>query len=94
MLERRPLFPGVIEMNHQAGWRIGLTLLFTMLGMALGGWLAGALYDRTGDYSAAFLMGIGFNGLNLLLAVWLLMRAWRVQPGTADTRISSTGGAR
>jgi hydroxyacylglutathione hydrolase len=23
MLERRPLFPGVIEMNHQAGWRIG-----------------------------------------------------------------------
>jgi hydroxyacylglutathione hydrolase len=23
MTERRPLFPGVIEMNHQAGWRIG-----------------------------------------------------------------------
>ncbi|RLS30962.1 MAG: MBL fold metallo-hydrolase [Planctomycetota bacterium] len=23
MLQRRPLFPGVIEMNHQAGWRIG-----------------------------------------------------------------------
>ncbi len=23
MLERRPIFPGVIEMNHQAGWRIG-----------------------------------------------------------------------
>jgi hydroxyacylglutathione hydrolase len=23
MLERRPVFPGVIEMNHQAGWRIG-----------------------------------------------------------------------
>jgi hydroxyacylglutathione hydrolase len=23
MIERRPLFPGVIEMNHQAGWRIG-----------------------------------------------------------------------
>ncbi|NDC64046.1 MAG: MBL fold metallo-hydrolase [Planctomycetia bacterium] len=23
MLERRPVFPGLIEMNHQAGWRIG-----------------------------------------------------------------------
>jgi hydroxyacylglutathione hydrolase len=23
MLERRPVFPGVIEMNYQAGWRIG-----------------------------------------------------------------------
>ena len=23
MLERRPIFPGVIEMNHQAGWRMG-----------------------------------------------------------------------
>lgn len=23
MTERRPVFPGVIEMNHQAGWRIG-----------------------------------------------------------------------
>ena len=23
MLNRRPIFPGVIEMNHQAGWRIG-----------------------------------------------------------------------
>ncbi len=23
MMKRRPVFPGVIEMNHQAGWRIG-----------------------------------------------------------------------
>ena len=26
MIERRPLFPGVIEMNHQAGWRIGCSV--------------------------------------------------------------------
>jgi len=26
MFERRPLFPGVIEMNHQAGWRIGCSV--------------------------------------------------------------------
>jgi glyoxylase-like metal-dependent hydrolase (beta-lactamase superfamily II) len=26
MLERRPLFPGVIEINHQAGWRIGCSV--------------------------------------------------------------------
>jgi MFS family permease len=59
----------------QAGWRIGLTLFFTMLGMAIGGWFAGALFDMSGNYNAAFIMGVAFNVAHLAIAGWLLLRA-------------------
>ena len=48
--------------------------MFTMLGMALGGWMSGKVFDLTGSYHAAFLNGIGWNLLNLVIAVTLLMR--------------------
>jgi cyanate permease len=47
----------------------------TLFGMALGGWLSGAIYDLTGSYRAAFINGIGWNLLNLTIAFWLLRRA-------------------
>jgi len=50
-------------------------LMATLLGMALGGWMAGALYDLTGNYDAAFLNGIVWNGLNLLIVTVLLFKA-------------------
>ena len=43
-------------------------------GMALGGWLAGELYDRTQSYFAAFIMALGFNALNAGIAITLLRR--------------------
>ncbi len=67
----------------EAGWRIGLTLFFTMLGMAVGGWLAGVLFDISGSYDAAFLMGIGFNVAHLAVAGWLLLRAKRMAVASA-----------
>lgn len=65
----RYLFPA-----GEAGRRIGMTMLFTVGGMALGGWIAGALYDLTGDYTASILAAFGFNVLNLAIAAWLLSR--------------------
>lgn len=59
---------------EDAGWRIGMALFFTLLGMALGGWLAGAIYDITGSYEAAFINAIGFNIANLAMAAYLLNR--------------------
>ncbi|MFP5406815.1 MAG: MFS transporter, partial [Gammaproteobacteria bacterium] len=49
---------------QQAGERVGAVLTATLLGMALGGWLSGAIFDLTGSYDAAFLNGIGWNLLN------------------------------
>lgn len=59
----------------QAGVRVGTVLMATLLGMALGGWMSGAIFDLTGSYRAAFLNGIGFNLLNISIVLFLLRRA-------------------
>ena len=61
--------------SRDAGWRIGLAFLFTVIGMALGGWMAGALYDLTGSYQVSFLNAIAFNVANMAIAGTLLGRA-------------------
>ncbi len=60
---------------REAGWRVGTVLTCTLLGMALGGWMTGVIFDLTGSYRAAFLNGIGWNLLNLAIAFWLLRRS-------------------
>ena len=59
-----------------AGTRVGTVLMATLFGMALGGWLSGAIFDWTGSYRAAFLNGIAFNLLNAGVVLFLLRRAW------------------
>jgi MFS family permease len=61
----------------QAGARVGTVLMATLLGMALGGWLSGAIFDWTGSYHAAFINGIAWNALNLVIVVLLIVRARR-----------------
>lgn len=51
--------------------RIGMVFMATIVGMALGGWLSGAIFDLTGSYRAAFVNGIAWNLLNLSIAFWL-----------------------
>jgi MFS family permease len=67
-----------------AAGRVGIVLTATLLGMALGGWMSGKVFDLTGSYDAAFVNGIAWNLLNLVI-VLLLMRgvrraALRAQP--------------
>ena len=69
----------------QAGWRISTSFLFTVAGMAFGGWIAGALYDLTGSYTVSFLNAIGFNILNLWIAASLIKKS-----GVIGTRASTT----
>ncbi len=58
---------------REAGARVSLVLMATVVGMALGGWMSGEIYDLTGSYRAAFLNGIAFNLLNMSIAFWLLL---------------------
>ena len=58
----------------EAGRRLGVILLFGTFGMAFGGWLAGYIYDSTGSYTPAFLVGAAFNAANLVVVLGLIYR--------------------
>jgi MFS family permease len=64
----------------EAGQRIGIVMMATIFGMAIGGWMSGWIYDLTGSYAAAFLNGIAWNMLNVL-AIGLLI--WKTRRDTA-----------
>jgi MFS family permease len=72
VLAVRELFPAA-----EASWRIPTLLLFSGSGMAMGGWLAGLLYDHFGYYAPAFAFGIGTNILNLVVIGTLVARQVR-----------------
>jgi MFS family permease len=63
---------------QEAGTRIGTVAMATIVGMALGGWMSGALYDFAGAYGPAFVNGIIWNLLNLAIALWLLGQPRRI----------------
>jgi MFS family permease len=64
----------------QAATRVGLVFSATLAGMALGGWMSGAIFDRTGSYAAAFVNGIAWNVVNIAIAAWLLRQGRPARP--------------
>jgi MFS family permease len=62
---------------HQAATRVSIAISSTLVGMALGGWMGGVLFDWTGSYRAAFINGIAWNVLNAAIAWFLLNRQMR-----------------
>jgi MFS family permease len=59
---------------QEAGTRVGLAVMATIVGMAFGGWLSGAIFDLTGSYAQAFSNGIAWNLLNLSIVGFLMLR--------------------
>jgi MFS family permease len=63
-----------------AGWRLGVVMLFAMAGMAIGGWIGGAVFDATLSYRPAFQLALVFDILNFmllgLLYFWQRRRIW------------------
>jgi sugar phosphate permease len=64
----------------EAGFRVGIVLMSTLSGMALGAWMAGAIFDYTGSYRAAFINGFAWNALNVGILLWLLFGPLRRPP--------------
>ncbi|MDP9895188.1 MFS family permease [Variovorax boronicumulans] len=73
----------------EAGARVGTVLMFSLFGMALGGWMSGKVFDVTGSYHAAFVNGIGWNLLNLCIASFLLFRLYRLRLRTPAGPVSA-----
>ena len=59
----------------EAGARVGFVMMATILGMALGGWMSGWIYDVSGSYTLAFVNGTVWNGANIAIMLWLLLRS-------------------
>jgi MFS family permease len=58
----------------EASWRVPTIYMAGFLGMAGGGWGAGVLYDHFGYYLPAFAVGLGFNVVNALVLLALVLR--------------------
>jgi MFS family permease len=69
----------------ETGRRVGAVIMATMLGMALGGWMSGKIFDLTGSYQAAVMNGILWNLLNLSIATWLFLRVRRMSRTAVTT---------
>jgi MFS family permease len=81
-----PSYAIIVRENFPAretGARVGIILMMTLLGMALGGWMSGVIFDLTGSYRAAFANGVAWNGLNLVIAILLLTRSPFTAPRSA-----------
>ncbi len=73
---------------REAGTRVSIVIMATILGMALGGWLSGLIFDVTGSYQAAFVHGIAWNLLNIALMLtllWWVGRPKRARGGAVAT---------
>jgi MFS family permease len=62
--------------SDAAKW-VGMAMMATIVGMALGGWLSGWIYDLSGSYQAAFINGVAWNLLNISVMVFILSRSRR-----------------
>ncbi|MEM6590157.1 MAG: MFS transporter [Pseudomonadota bacterium] len=60
--------------SAEAGRRVGFVMMATIMGMALGGWMSGWIYDLTGSYQMAFVNGIAWNAMNITIMVIILLR--------------------
>jgi MFS family permease len=68
----------------KAGASTGTIIMASLVGMALGGWLSGKIFDLSGSYHAAFLNGVAWNALNLMITLWLYRR-WKMHQGLRAT---------
>ena len=76
-----PCYPLIIRLLfpvNEAGWRIAGHYMFSAAGMALGGWLGGAIFDLTGSYTPAFLAGFAFTAMNFALIGAVYLRQTRL----------------
>jgi len=70
---------------EEAGKRIGIIMVATVAGMAVGGWASGFIFDLTGSYRTAFIHGIAWNIVNMAIMVFILLQSRPAKPGRASS---------
>ena len=59
----------------EVGERVGLVIMATIVGMGLGGWMSGEIYDLTQSYKLAFVNGILWNLTNVIIVTFIM---WKI----------------
>jgi MFS family permease len=59
--------------SNEVAERVGWLIFATIIGMSLGGWLSGEIYDFTKSYRLAFINGIFWNIINLCIMIYLFI---------------------
>ena len=59
--------------SNEVAERVGWLIFATIIGMSLGGWLSGEIYDFTNSYKLAFINGIFWNIINLCIMIYLFI---------------------
>ena len=59
---------------REAATRVGIVIFASVIGMSLGGYVSGVIFDATGSYAAAFANGLAWNALNIAIVLGLLLR--------------------
>lgn len=73
---------------RDAGRWVGFVMMSTILGMALGGWMTGVIYDITGSYQMSIWNGILFNAVNIAIIGYIMRRS---RPSSARTPVAQAG---
>lgn len=62
---------------REAASRLAPISVANFIGMSVGAWMAGVIFDMTGAYRDAFLNGVLWNAVNIAIVAWLLFRVLR-----------------
>ncbi len=62
---------------RQAASRLAPISVANFIGMSVGAWMAGGIFDLTGSYHDVFLNGALWNAVNIAIVAWLLLRVLR-----------------
>lgn len=69
---------------REAGRWVGFVMMSTIVGMALGGWVSGLIYDLSGSYQLAFWNGIVWNLGNIGIITYIFLSAREKTAGRAQ----------
>jgi MFS family permease len=69
---------------REAGRWVGFVMMSTIVGMALGGWVSGLIYDLSGSYQLAFWNGIVWNLGNIGIITYIFLSAREKAAGRAQ----------
>ena len=59
--------------GKQVAERVGLVIFMTVIGMSIGGWMSGKIFDITNSYTLGFLNSVFWNLINISIILFIFI---------------------